>query len=158
MRHRPRLRYLGSASVKPQSIKLFDYFYLGSMFIGLLAFITSYPMLKAQLAQQSAQSGVAVPVSVIWIGYIVGALIGLLMWYLVSQRRVVIAKWVIVAFFLFSLIGVGDYFGGPLVLSRIYGIIGLLAQAAAVVMLFRGDAIRWLNGKDADGTPPPPDA
>nr|WP_269060204.1 hypothetical protein [Citromicrobium bathyomarinum] len=128
------------------------------MFIGLLAFITSYPALKAQLAAQAAQTGVAVPPSVIWIGYAVGALIGLLMWYLVSQRRVVIAKWVIVAFFLFSLIGVGDYFGGPLVLSRIYGLVGLLAQAAAVVMLFRGDAIRWLNGTPTDDAPPPPDA
>ncbi|WP_226662889.1 hypothetical protein [Alteriqipengyuania lutimaris] len=144
--------------MKPQSIKLFDYFYLGAMFIGLLAFITSYPGLKAQLAAQAAQTGVAVPPSVIWIGYAVGALIGLLMWYLVSQRRVVIAKWVIVAFFLFSLIGVGDYFGGPLVLSRIYGLVGLLAQAAAVVMLFRGDAIRWLNGTPTDDAPPPPDA
>ena len=132
--------------------------YLGAMFIGLLAFITSYPALKAQLAAQAAQTGVAVPPSVIWIGYAVGALIGLLMWYLVSQRRVVIAKWVIVAFFLFSLIGVGDYFGGPLVLSRIYGLVGLLAQAAAVVMLFRGDAIRWLNGTPTDDAPPPPDA
>lgn len=144
--------------MKPQSIKLFDYFYLGSMFIGLLAFISSYPTLKAQLAQQAAQTGVAVPSAVIWVGYIVGALIGLLLWYLVSQRRVVIAKWVIVAFFLFSLIGVGDYLGGPLVLSQIYGLVGLLAQAAAVAMLFRGDAIRWLNGTPADDTPSPPDA
>lgn len=141
--------------MKPQSIKLFDYFYLGSMFIGLLAFISSYPTLKAQVAAQSAQSGIAVPMSVIWIGYAVGVLIGLLLWYLVSQRRVVIAKWVIVAFFLFSLIGVGDYFGGPLVLSRIYGLVGLLAQALAVAMLFRGDAIRWLNDRPTDDTPPP---
>ena len=138
--------------MKPQSIKLFDYFYLGSVFLGLLGFISGYPSAKAQLAAQSAESGIAVPPSVLIGGYVLGLVIGLVLWFLVSKRRWVIAKWAIVFFFLISLIGVGDYFGGPMRLHIIYGLLALIAQAVAVGLLFRGDAIRWL-GQKPDDTP-----
>ena len=141
--------------MKPQSIKLFDYFYLGSVFLGGLGFLTGYPSAEAQLAAQSAETGIAVPPSVLIGGYVLGLLISLVLWYLVSLRRWIIAKWVIVLFFLFSLIGVGDFLGGSMPLFRIYGLLSLIASAVAVGLLFRGDAIRWLES-DPDETPPAP--
>ncbi len=139
--------------MKPQSIKLFDYFYLGAMFFGLLGFISGYDVLKAQLAAQSTASGISIPPVVLLIAYAVGAAIGLLLWYLVSHTRLIIAKWIIVLLFLISLMGVGDYFAGAMPLSEIYGLLGLIAQAVAVGLLFRGDAIRWLEGKDSAAEP-----
>lgn len=144
--------------MKPQSIKLFDLFYLGSLFLGLLGFVTGYSTLKRQMMDQAAASGVAISPVVLLVFYGLGALFGLVLWYLVSRQRLILAKWVIVILFLISLIGVGDYFGGSLPLFEIYSLLALIAQAVAVSMLFRNDAIRWLDGKDTDSTPPPPDA
>ena len=48
----------------------------------------------------------------------------------------------------------GGLFVGSMALSEIYALAGLVAQAVAVGLLFRSDSIRWLNSRDADGTPP----
>ncbi|MBB3034266.1 hypothetical protein [Alteriqipengyuania lutimaris] len=136
--------------MRPQSIKLFDLFYLGSMFLGALGFIASYPSVKAEFARQSAESGVTVPPEVSIAGYVIGALIGLALWYFVSRRRSTIAKWILVALFLLSLVNVGGYFVGPTPLYEIYGLLSLIANAIAIALLFRADAIRWLNEKPAD--------
>jgi len=130
--------------VKPNSIKLFDYFYLGSIFLGFLGFATGYFSAGA-------------PVSYV-IAYFVGEVIRLILWYLLSRRRSIIAKWIIVALFLLSLISVGGLFVGSMALSEIYALAGLVAQAVAVGLLFRSDSIRWLNSRDADEAPPRSDA
>lgn len=139
--------------MKPQSIKLFDYFYLGSMFLGMLGFVTGLPALEAQLANQSAEQGIAIPSAVIIGGYVLGVILGLVLWFFVSRRRSVVAKWIIVGLFLFSLTGVGGYFVGELPLYEIYGLLALIGQAVAVALLFRNDAIRWLEGDPHDEKP-----
>lgn len=139
--------------MRPQSIKLFDLFYLGSLFLGVLGFISGYAGAEALLARQSAEQGLAVPPVVLIIGYSVGMLIFLALWYFVSRKRSTVAKWIIVALFLLSLIGVGGYFQGPMPLHEIYGLLSLIANAVAVGLLFRGDAIRWLEGGRGDETP-----
>tara|TARA_B100000678_G_scaffold112710_1_gene94259 strand:+ start:339 stop:764 length:426 start_codon:yes stop_codon:yes gene_type:complete len=139
--------------MRPQSIKLFDLFYLGSLFLGVLGFISGYAGAEALLARQSAEQGVAVPPVVLIIGYSIGMLIHLALWYFVSRKRSTVAKWIIVALFLFSLIGVGGYFQGPMPLNEIYGLLSLIANAVAVGLLFRGDTIRWLEGGRGDETP-----
>lgn len=136
--------------MRPQSIKLFDLFYLSSMFLGALGFISSYPSLKAEFARQSAETGVTVPPEVSIVGYVLGAAIGLALWYFVSRRRSTIAKWILVALFLLSLVGIGGYFVGPTPLYEIYGLLSLIANAIAIGLLFRADAIRWLNEEPAD--------
>lgn len=140
--------------MKPQSIKLFDYFYLGGIFLGALAFISGFSSAEAELAAQSAENGIAVPPWVLTVGYVAGAAIGLLLWFMVSQRRSTIAKWVIVLFFLFSLSGIGGYFVGPTPLHEVYGLLSLIAQAVAVGLLFRADATRWLDSDPQDDTDP----
>lgn len=139
--------------MKPQSMKLFDYAYLGSIFLGLLQFISGYGTLKAQVAAQSATSGVALSPLLPMMAYAAFAAVQLLLWFLVSRKRLVVAKWIIVLFFLLSLVSVGSYFAGPMPLYEIYGLLALIAQAVAVAMLFRGDSIRWLNGRDTPGDP-----
>lgn len=81
-----------------------------------------------------------------------GALIGLALWYFVSRKRSTIAKWILVALFLLSLVSVGGYFVGPTPLYEIYGLLALIANAIAIGLLFRADAIRWLNADPAKDT------
>lgn len=136
--------------MKPISMRIFDFAYLGSIFLGLLSFINAYSSLKANYGESS---GVALsPVFLIG-AYAFSAGLGLLLWYLVSRKRMIFAKWIIVGLFLLSLIGVRGYFAGQMALAEIYDALSLIAQAIAVAMLFRSDSIRWLNGKDA-GSPP----
>ncbi len=126
--------------MKPQSIKLFDYFYLGSIFLGFLAFVSAY----GSIASASA---------ILLTANLISVAIGVLLWYLVSRRRSTIAKWIIVVLFLLSLISVGGYFAGPMPLHEIYGLLSLVAHAVAVGLLFRGDAIRWLESDPAEDAP-----
>jgi len=135
--------------MKPQSIKLFDYFYLGALFLGVLSFITGYDAAKAQLAAEGAANGVSISPLFMVAGYALAVGFGLLLWYFVSKQRSTIAKWIIVILFLMSLASVGSYFGGPMPLSEIYGLVSLFCHAVAVSMLFRGDAIRWLENRPA---------
>jgi hypothetical protein len=137
----------GGLPVKPQSIKLFDYFYLGSLFLGLLGFITGLSAIEATLAAQSAENGISISSGSVIAVYVMMLIVSLLLWYLVSFRRWEIAKWAIVVLFLVSLIGVGDFLAGPMPLSEIYSLLSLIANAVAVGLLFRGDATRWLNQK-----------
>jgi len=137
----------GGTPLKPQSIKLFDFFYLGSTFLSVLGFITGYRNAEAQLAAQGAERGLSISPLVITGLFAVSILISLLLWYLVSRKRMVVAKWIIVFFFLLSLVGVGDYFVGTMALAEIYSLIALIANAVAVSMLFRSDAIRWLENR-----------
>ena len=144
--------------MKPQSIKLFDYFYLGALFLSVLSFISGYNATKAQLATQGAANGVSISPVVAVVGFAIAMGIGLLLWYLVSRQRSTIAKWIIVLLFLLSLATIGSYFAGPMPLTEIYGLLSLLCHAVAVSLLFRGDAIRWLENKpDARDTPADPD-
>ncbi len=139
--------------MKPHSIKLFDYFYLGAIFLGVLSFISGYGATKAELAAQGAANGVSVSPILVVVAYAIAVGVGLLAWYLVSQRRSTIAKWVIVIFFLISLASVGSYLAGPMPLSEIYGLLSLLCHAVAVSLLFRGDASRWLEDRDSPEEP-----
>ena len=138
--------------MKPISMRIFDFAYLGSMFLGLLSFINAYPALKANL---DATSGVAFSPVFIFGAYAFSAALGLLLWYLVSRKQMVFAKWILVALFLLSLIGVRGYFAGSMALAEIYDALALIAQAIAVAMLFRSDSIRWLGGTNSG--PPPSD-
>ena len=139
--------------MKPHSMKLFDYAYLGSIFLGLLQFVSGYGALKAEVAEQSATSGVALSPLLPLAAFAAFVAVELLLWFLVSRKRLIVAKWIIVLFFLLSLVSVGGYFVGPMPLSEIYGLLSLIAQAVAVAMLFRGDSIRWLNAREAPGDP-----
>ena len=139
--------------MKPHSMKLFDYAYLGSIFLGLLQFISGYGALKAEIAEQSATSGVALSPLLPLAAFAAFVAVELLLWFLVSRKRLIVAKWIIVLFFLLSLISVGGYFVGPMPLSEVYGLLSLIAQAVAVAMLFRGDSIRWLNTRETPGDP-----
>ncbi len=139
--------------MKPHSMKLFDYAYLGSIFLGLLQFVSGYGALKAEVAEQSATSGVALSPLLPLAAFAAFVAVELLLWFLVSRKRLIVAKWIIVLFFLLSLVSVGGYFVGPMPLSEIYGLLSLIAQAVAVAMLFRGDSIRWLNARETPGDP-----
>ena len=138
--------------MRPQSIANFERFYLGSLVLSLLATVLTWNESVAAIEADSPpefQFGAGFLI----ISMVVGVVVTLLLWYLVAHKRSVVAKWIVVLFFLLGLVSfalslasgaVADELGAPFAFA--VSILGTIAQAIAVWMLFRPDAKAWLEG------------
>jgi hypothetical protein len=82
-----------------------------------------------------------------------GLLIPVVLWYFITRRASVVAKWVLVVLYFLGLIGliVALAMGRmPYGLPGVMGVASLLFQSLAVWMLFQPDARRWLAGGRGD--------
>lgn len=140
--------------MQPDSIRRFSQLYLASVAAALLAAIIGFP---GYLAAVEAQVGAGDP-SVVRISAIIGLAfsigISLLLWHLTANKGFVIAKWVVVLFFLFNLISVYTVFAGGLETNEIASLASLLLQAAAVYCLFRPDSSAWFASETEPDTTP----
>ena len=142
--------------MQPESIRKFTLFYLGSLVVSLVATFVGYDVLTAQLEAQSAATGLAVSSGTIIAGIVLNVAITLLLWYLVARKGFVIAKWIIVLFFLFTLVtSISGIFAGGLAVHEGLSLLAIVLTAAAVYFLFQPDAKAWCAGDRA--TPPTED-
>ncbi|MGX7896228.1 hypothetical protein [Tsuneonella sp. HG222] len=132
--------------MRPDSIRKFDLFYLGSIVVSLLISVLAYGAIMEQAEAQAAESGIAVGSGLVIGSIAVGTLISLLLWYLVSRKGFVIAKWVVVLFFAYSLVKLPSLFAGGLGAVEALSLLGVIFQAAAVWYLFQPDAKAWFAG------------
>jgi hypothetical protein len=139
--------------MQPESIRRFTLLYLGSLVVSLVATLVSYDTVVDSVARQSATAGAELGSGIVAGSMIVGAAIMLLLWYLVAHKGFVIAKWIIVGFFLFSLFGAFGVFAGGVSSSEALGLVSLALQAAAVYFLFRPDAKAWFSGDRTAASP-----
>lgn len=132
--------------IKPLSIQRFDYCYLGAWALGLINTAINWTRYRemAQIRQAEATIGAwYLPVT---IG--VGMLIPLLLWFFISKRASVVAKWIMVVF---AALGVGGALFALLVGSFAGGLAGVLTlasyalQVVAAWLLFRPDARAWFG-------------
>ena len=133
--------------MRPQSIVNFERLYLGALALGIVNLALAWNQTVASIeAQSNAQMGSGL----MYMGVAIAVVIPLLLWYFVARKASVVAKWILVAFFLLNVIATvttlakGTYAEG---LGGILGAITLLMQAAAVYFLLRPDAKAWF----ADG-------
>lgn len=124
--------------MRPKSIVLFDYTYLGSLVFGLL----NVEVAGGATGSQWLIYGAAVAVSVV-------------LWYLVSRQANVVAKWVIVVLGAFQIVSTLTAFGngGLAPLSVAVSVVALSLLAVSLVLLFRPDALAWFK---EGRTPPAP--
>ena len=136
--------------MQPESIRKFTRFYLGSLVVSLVATFVGYDVLTAQLEAQSAATGLAVSSGTIIAGIVLNVAITLLLWYLVARKGFVIAKWIIVLFFLFTLVtSISGIFAGGLAVHEGLSLLAIVLTAAAVYFLFQPDAKAWFAGDRA---------
>ena len=121
--------------MRPESIRRFDLFYLAALALWVLGFVLNYDTLVAQVETQSAEAG-------------------LLLWFLVSRKRVGIAKWVIVLLFVIDLFDLRALVSGEMSVLRIIPLLVLLLRAAAIFYLFQPDSKAWLTRDDAEPAEP----
>ena len=136
--------------MKPKSMRLFDLFYLGAIALSIAATAIFFDRMTQAIAGEAALAGLSGnPGTLVWIGTGLSAGISLILWFLVSRLRSVIAKWVLVV-----LVGLGLFIAMPGLFAGmgegnptafVNAAIHLL-EVMAAFMLFRRDAKEWLAG------------
>lgn len=137
---------------KPQSMKMFDFLYLGSIVVGLLGLILGWDILveqmNAELATQGVESDVEMATAAIIGGAAFATAINLALWFLVSILRIEFVKWILALFLAWGiysmLVGIASV---GFSLEQITGIISTIMSIAAIYMLFQPDAKEWFAAK-----------
>jgi hypothetical protein len=148
------------AAMKPQSIRRFDLFYLASIALSAVAYVMSYDALVASMEARTAAAGFRLGSGTVLATIVIGIGIGLVLWFLVSRMRSVVAKWFVVALFVLSLLGLPGLLSGGWTVLKTISALKLLLEAVAVYYLFQPDAKAWLGSRDAVAVnaPDEPDA
>ncbi len=140
--------------MQPESIRKFTLFYLGALIVSLVGTFVGYDVLMAQIEAQSAATGLAMGSGSIIAGIVLNVAITLLLWYLVARKGFVIAKWIIVLFFLFTLVtSISGVFAGGLAVHEGLGLLSIVLTAAAVYFMFQPDAKAWFSGDRTTASP-----
>lgn len=133
--------------MRPVSIIQFERCYLGAIAIGV---INSLLLLPATLrTMQASAAAAAFGPAVVYASLGIGLLISLLLWFFAARKASVVAKWIIVVFFAFAVLGL---LRGVLTrfapgLPGVLQIVAFVLQAVAAYLLFRPDSNRWFAGR-----------
>ena len=136
--------------LRPASIVTFERCYLGAWAIGLINTIVNWQTTMAAMSANpnAAALGPSFATTMMIGGLVIGAAITVLLWYFVAKRGSLVAKWVVtilialgVIFFVFGA-AMGRMQMGPV---AIVGIMQVVLQVVAVVMLFRPDTKAWFG-------------
>ena len=139
--------------MRPQSIELFEKVYLGSVALSLVIAAINWVNVSAMLETPEIKSlGVG---SGFLVGIMVLSLIfSLLFWYFITRRASNIAKWIYVVVTAIGVFGLVGSLANPLTpkgLLLVGNIIAVILQLYAAWLLFRPDAVAWLESKGANG-------
>ena len=132
--------------MRPISIVNFERCYLGAIIVNFLTSLVTIPVIMRtpQVAQATARFGSGF----IYISMVLNIIVTLLLWYFAARRASVVAKWIIVVFFAFGVLGIlrSVTTGFPTATSGVLGLVAFVLQAVAVYLLFRPDANAWFRG------------
>lgn len=138
---------------KPESIRKFDMLYLGSLVVTLVGFVFSYSDLTEQVRRESAAAGIELGGGVLLVGIAFSMAISLLLWFLISKKRIEFVKWILILLLLWSLVSLPQAFGDGLQAIDLMGLASTIMQVIAAYFLFRPDAKAWFKGDDhVDGS------
>jgi hypothetical protein len=138
--------------MKPESIRKFDLFYLSSIGLSIVGFFMGYDALVAQVGSEGAARGVSFGPGVAIGAFAFGLAISLLLWWLTSAKRMSLAKWIIVVFFVLGLFGLPSALANGLNLMKAVNLLNVVAQAIAIWYLFQPDAKAWFSGTEPTDT------
>ncbi len=140
--------------MRPPSIVMFERLFLASLALSVISFLVGYEATMDELARQPGMAQVGFGSEILIGTMVVSTAIYLLLWFLIARKASNVAKWFLVAFtaigaatLLYSLAALGLNTD----LNAIMGYVYYVLAVAAVVFLFKPDAVAWLKGeKPAD--------
>ena len=136
--------------MRPQSIELFEKVYLGAIAISLISVALTWSETVLKFDTRVPGSGAALAGGAIAI-FIA---ISLLLWWLIARRASNPAKWVLVVLAAIGLFGFLSSLFLPTVpkdLNFAVSVVTNLLDVFAAWLLFRPDAVAWLESKGTDG-------
>ena len=156
--------------MRPESIRQFDYFYLGAIALGVLSFFAGYARessilsyvvgFRAELLIDLVVTG-SIRSSLV-VGLLVTFIVPLALWYLVAHRANQTARWVVVAWGALAAVRLVFllYLLGWLIVARfpiegwvwyamLFGLVGEMLHLGAVFFLFPEDASEWFLSRGA---------
>ena len=139
--------------MRPRSIQLFEKVYLGGMVLSLVIAAIDWNKVAATIDTPEAKSLGLGP------GFLIGTLLfnviaSLVLWYFIARRASNAAKWIYIAFSAIGVFFIISSFTDPLVAKGLMlagNVIALLLQLYTVWLLFRPDAVAWLESKGTNG-------
>ena len=143
--------------MRPHSIVLFEKLYLAAIVIGILNTVLSWSQVNAMIADPRIQAA-GMGSGTLMFGLIVGLLIPILLWYFIARRASNVAKWIYVVLTALGLFGFLTSLANPMAskgLIMLLGAVAMVLQLYAAWLLFRPDAVAWLDSKGASGPPDP---
>lgn len=133
--------------MKPASIKMFDWLFLGSLGVTLLGILLNFGTLSAQAETEFAAQGLPE----MGTGMLIGALllslaISLGLWFLISVLRIGLARWALVLLTAWSILTTAKSLELGFDSTMAWGILATVMTVAAIWFLFRPDARAWFAG------------
>ena len=135
--------------MRPQSIRKFDLFYLASLAVSVVGFLLSYDAVIASVQAETAASGTEFGTGLTIGSFVFVLAVYLLAWFLVSRKRLTIAKWIVVALVAVNLASLPALFSGAFSAERAISLASLVLAAVALYYLFQPDTKAWLAGDSA---------
>jgi hypothetical protein len=135
--------------MRPQSIERFEKVYLGTLAISLVSVGLSWNQTVLEFEARVPGSGPVLAAGAMAVGFA----ISLLLWWLIARRASNVAKWILVVLTAIGLFGfLSSLFMAtvPKDLNFAMSAVANLLSVYAVWLLFRADAVAWLEGKGAD--------
>lgn len=139
--------------MRPDSIKKFDLFYLGAIAIDTIANYVWRGGLARQIADQFAaqpsNSGIVegTPTSLAIALIVLYAAIQLLLWFLVSVRKIGLVRFLVVGLIAINLLSIPAILGALPALQPLVRLFVIALQLIAVFYLFRAESSLWFKGK-----------
>lgn len=136
--------------MKPDSIRKFDWLYLGSIAVGLIGIVFGYRAMSAQVeAQMAAQGAEGLGVGVVIAGIVIGIAINLALWAAISIWRIGLLKWILIALIAWSIYTTFGALAADFNIAMVCGFVSTLMSIVAVSYLFRPDAEAWFAEREA---------
>jgi len=139
--------------MKPMSIRRFDLFYLASIALSVVTYVLSYGPMVASVQARTVVAGMQLGAGTVIATMVLSVGLSLLLWFFASQRRAVVAKWIIVAFFVLGLTGIPGLIAGEWTLLKTLSALNLLLEAVAIFYLFQPDAKAWFAERNVAAAP-----
>lgn len=146
--------------MRPQSIIRFEQAYLASIAVWGVNTALGWSTQMATVDASFAAMPEMIPaMRGLLIGLTLFALfVSLLLWYFTARKASEVTKWIIVAFFGLSAVGLPFSLAGfekTGILPAVLNVVTFALTAVAVWMLFRPDAAAWFRASDGSVPPPP---
>lgn len=142
--------------MKPDSIKRFDWLYLGSVAVGIASVVLQWDAIVAATTAEVAAAGATefdddMALGAVIFGTVVGVGISLILWLLISVFRIEIVKWLLCLLAAWSLANLPSLFSEAqdIGLAAVLSLVSTLLSLVALYFLFRSDAKEWFAAKRA---------